>query len=94
MGGLRYFTGILRHQMESIAKLKWRCRRGTKELDFLLEGYLDNSYQQACSEEQALFESLLTMQDSQLIWFLLGDHIPDSNELAALVKKIRTATNF
>lgn len=80
--------------MEPIAKLKWRCRRGTKELDFLLESYLESSYQQACSKEQALFESLLSMQDSLLIWFLLGDHIPDSNELAALVKKIRTNTNF
>jgi len=76
--------------MESIAKLKWCCRRGTKELDFLLEDYLNTAYQQASTEEQVLFEELLTMQDSQLIWFLLGDQLPSSIGLATLVKKIRT----
>jgi len=75
--------------MESIAKLKWHCRRGTKELDYLLDGYLDVFYSQVSSEEQALFRELLNMQDTQLIWFLLGDQIPDSKGLASLVKKIR-----
>ncbi len=76
------------------AKLKWRCRRGTKELDSLLEGYLDKHYYQANSEEQGLFIELLNSQDSQLIWYLLGDQLPESEGLARLVKKIRCHTNF
>lgn len=75
--------------MDSIAKIKWRCRRGTKELDYLLEGYLSTFYQQVDSQEQALFRELLTLQDTQLIWFLLGEQLPKSKELAILVKKIR-----
>jgi len=76
--------------MNSIAKLKWRCRRGTKELDYLLEGYLDKYFNLAKSNEQSLFIELLTYQDDLLILYLLGNKVPDLVELAALVKKIRT----
>lgn len=75
---------------ESKAKLKWHCRRGTKELDSLLEYYLDNYYCQAESEEQLLFKELLNSQDSQLIRYFLGDQLPESQGLARLVKKIRS----
>jgi antitoxin CptB len=78
----------------SIAKLIWRCRRGTKELDYLLETYLNNYYQLVDKEEQLLFRELLMSQDSQLIWYLLGDQLPESEGLAKLVKKIRSHANI
>ncbi len=78
----------------SIAKLKWHCRRGTKELDYLLETYLNIYYHQVDKEEQLLFRELLMSQDSQLIWYLLGDQLPESEGLAKLVKKIRSYANI
>ncbi|MCK5830408.1 MAG: succinate dehydrogenase assembly factor 2 [Methylococcales bacterium] len=78
--------------MESLAKLKWRCRRGTKELDYLLEDYLVRDYKQANKEEQRLFIELLSLQDTQLIYFLLGNQLPEHQGLAELVKKIRNKT--
>jgi len=72
-----------------IPKLKWRCRRGTKELDFLLEAYLINKYSQASSEEQKLFVELLSFQDSELILYLLGGNKPESKNLDQLIYKIR-----
>jgi len=75
--------------MESTAKLKWRCRRGTKELDYLLESYLDRNYKDSSKEDQLLFVELLSLQDTQLIFFLLGDQLPESKGLAKIVKKIR-----
>ena len=80
--------------MESFAKLKWKCRRGTKELDYLLEGYLTKSYCQSSVEEQNLFLELLSLADSQLISFLLGSQQPTSGKLAKLVKKIRQHTTI
>ena len=80
--------------MEAFSKLKWRCRRGTKELDYLLEAYLGKYYNQANKDEQALFVELLTLEDSQLILFLLGEQLPSSKGLAGLVKKIRNKSNF
>jgi antitoxin CptB len=78
--------------MESFAKLKWRCRRGTKELDYLLEDYLVQDYEHTNKEEQKLFIELLSLQDTQLIFFLLGDQLPESEGLSELVKKIRNKT--
>jgi len=72
-----------------ISKLKWRCRRGTKELDFLLEAYLMRHYAQANNEEQRLFVDLLTFQDSQLILYLLGDKKSESRDIDQLLKKIK-----
>ncbi len=39
--------------MIEYAKLHWQCRRGTKELDFLLLRYLDIKYLLADKEEQS-----------------------------------------
>lgn len=77
--------------MESIAKLKWSCRRGTKELDILLIKYLEQHFNQANREEQTFFVELLRLQDTQLIFFLLGNKLPESKGLAKLVKKIRNS---
>ncbi len=74
---------------DGFSKLKWRCRRGTKELDFLLEGYLETFYSKTDSEEQALFVELLTYQDTQLILYLLGNAMSESAELNQLINKIR-----
>jgi len=79
-------------ECEKLNKLKWRCHRGTKELDILLQGYLEKHYIQARNEEQRLFVELLKLQDSQLILFLLGDQLPESKGLSRLVKKIRDNT--
>jgi len=75
--------------LDDTSKLKWRCRRGTKELDFLLEGYLMEYYAQANNEEQLLFIDLLTFQDSQLILYLLGDKKSESKDIDQLLKKIK-----
>jgi antitoxin CptB len=75
-----------------IAKLKWRCRRGTKELDYLLMAYVDSDYQQATDDEVACFVELLTLQDTQLISLLLEGKLSGLKERDALVKKIRCKT--
>jgi len=47
----------------ALAKLRWRCRRGTKELDQLTTRYLDSFYADAPVAEQRAFEHMLTLQD-------------------------------
>ncbi|MEI6706081.1 MAG: succinate dehydrogenase assembly factor 2, partial [Methylococcales bacterium] len=39
--------------MNELAKLKWQCRRGMKELDLLLENYLATDYLLADTAEKA-----------------------------------------
>lgn len=80
--------------MASFAQLKWQCRRGTKELDYLLESYLIKHHPQMNPHELALFVELLNLQDSKLILCLLGNQLPESTELVDLVKKIRNPTTI
>jgi antitoxin CptB len=73
--------------MDGLAKLRWQCRRGTKELDFLLSRYLETEYLIADQEERALFVDLLGFEDDELIGVLIGNW--DAGEMEALSKKIR-----
>jgi antitoxin CptB len=76
--------------MDELARLKWQCRRGTKELDFLLLSYLETGYLVADQGERELFVELMGLEDDELIGVLMGDL--DAGEMAVLVGKIRTAT--
>jgi len=71
-----------------IARLRWRCRRGTKELDILLGRFLDRGYQDLDDAEQATFERLLDEQDDRLQSWFLGVERPADKEVAALVDRI------
>lgn len=58
--------------MNRMARLRWRCRRGKRELDLLLERYLNNHYRQADSAERAGFEALLERSDPDMEELLSG----------------------
>jgi antitoxin CptB len=70
------------------AKLHWQCRRGTKELDFLLLRYLDINYVLADKEEQSCFIELLALEDDVLLELLLSDVTVESVAMQALIGKI------
>lgn len=60
--------------MNQLAKLKWQCRRGMKELDLLLENYLATDYLVADTAEKARFIELLQLEDDELFAVLMtGD---------------------
>ena len=75
--------------MNSFSKLKWRCRRGTLELDILLTRYLESAYLQADDPEKQYFIKLLDLQDPEIISYLMGNRLPEPEWLDAIVKKIR-----
>lgn len=54
-------------------RLRWQCRRGLLELDFLLETYLDHAWPILSKPDKALFEELLSNHDPDLQSWLLGD---------------------
>jgi antitoxin CptB len=75
--------------MSQLARLRWQCRRGAKELDFLLLRYLDTGFLEADDEEKALFVELLALEDDELIGILLGELEVETEAMRALVVKIR-----
>jgi antitoxin CptB len=68
-------------------QLLWRCRRGMKELDVLLERYARRLG--SCADaERRTFARLLDLTDTSLAAYLLGYEHPSDPELAGLVRCI------
>lgn len=71
-----------------LAKLRWRCRRGMRELDMLLLGYVDEVYTRAPAEEQAAFRRLLTTPDPEILALLTGRSATDDEGVAAIIARL------
>ncbi len=72
-----------------LQRLRWRSRRGMRELDQLFGRYLDRVWLGASVGERAVFERLLACEDDRLWRWFLGYEIPEDAELHALVERIR-----
>jgi antitoxin CptB len=69
-------------------KLLWRCRRGMKELDVLLERFARERYEHVSSEERRAFDRLLDLPDPDLADYFFGHVTPNEPELARLTRLI------
>jgi antitoxin CptB len=72
-----------------IRRLRWRCRRGMKELDVLLERFVQRGLAQAGEEERRGLAELLALADPELADYLLAGLTPADPRLAHLVGHIR-----
>ena len=77
--------------LQDIKRLRWQCRRGTKELDAVLCAFLDRDYAVSSRADQSLFSELLALEDNFLIAYFFADRLPENEGLKQLVEKIRTA---
>jgi antitoxin CptB len=73
------------------ARLRWRCRRGMRELDGLLQAFLSEGYQCLDSADKQRFTELLELPDPVLAAYVLGRDAPADPELQRLLAVIRTA---
>jgi antitoxin CptB len=71
---------------ERLGKLQWRCRRGMKELDFLLLRYLRERHLDAASDERAAFVEFLELPDPDIARYLLAGDVPSDPRHAALCR--------
>ncbi|MFM7397304.1 MAG: succinate dehydrogenase assembly factor 2 [Gammaproteobacteria bacterium] len=75
--------------MSEVGRLRWRCRRGMKELDVLLERWLSRYGSSATPSERLAFESLLDLQDPQLARYLLAGEPHPENGIQSVIERIR-----
>ncbi len=69
-------------------RLRWQCRRGMLELDYILEDYLEQHYPADTAELKAAFEALLQEQDPDLqAWLLQGQPAPSRYQ--AILRSLR-----
>jgi antitoxin CptB len=69
-------------------RLLWRCRRGMKELDVLLERFARRELPQASAGQRQTLARFLELPDPEMVDYLLGQAIPEDRELASLVTQI------
>lgn len=73
---------------DDVRRLRWSCRRGMKELDLLLEGYLSADFQAASSRDREVFARFLELPDPELAAYLLGGVAPIDPDFARLAHSL------
>ena len=71
------------------ARVRWRCRRGTRELDTLLVGFFDRDYLSLSAADKQRFSLLLELPDPDLHDYLMGWHESADPGMARLLERIR-----
>jgi antitoxin CptB len=72
-----------------LRRLRWKCRRGMRELDQLLGRYLDREWRQSSDTERGVFLRLLETEDDRLWHWFMGHETAEDGEIQTLVERIR-----
>lgn len=72
-----------------LGRLRWRCRRGMRELDVLLLRYLARDWPAAGAAERIAFTALLERQDPEINALLHGRMEPQGEALASVLECLR-----
>ena len=62
-----------------LAKIRWQCRRGMLELDYIFEQYIKNGLTQLTDDELVEFQRFLDNQDPDLFAWFLGYQQPEQD---------------
>jgi succinate dehydrogenase flavin-adding protein (antitoxin of CptAB toxin-antitoxin module) len=77
---------------ERLARLKWRSRRGMRELDAVLQSFLATAGSAGLGDDDlACFEMILDLPDPTLLAYLSGRSEPADAAIAALIERIRAS---
>lgn len=69
--------------------LRWRQRRGMKELDVLLERYYTRHYDSASQTERRMFARLLEREDPEIWLWIVGQATPPA-EFEHVIARLRS----
>ena len=72
-----------------LARLRWRSRRGMRELDALLSAFVERVLATLDEDEMREYDQLLQLPDPVLHDYLVGRDEPDDPAQRRLVERIR-----
>ncbi|MGD9843696.1 MAG: succinate dehydrogenase assembly factor 2 [Steroidobacteraceae bacterium] len=75
-------------EVVNLARMRWHCRRGMRELDVLLTRYFEQVYPQASVEQQQAFGALLDLQDPTILAYLTGKQTPERADIADVIEQL------
>jgi antitoxin CptB len=73
---------------QDLNRLRWRCRRGMRELEALLIAFVDFHYATAPGTEQDGFHALICLPDPEILGLLTGRVRSEDPGIAAVVERI------
>lgn len=71
-----------------LARLRWQCRRGMRELDVVVMRYLEQRYPTATPTQRRAFETVLEMQDPTILAYLTGQAAPDDKDVVDVIAEL------
>ncbi len=75
-----------------VKKLRWKARRGMKELDVLLEAFFAQQADALMADEWPQLEIFLSQEDDVLFDWISGRDLPVDKDLLFLIETITHAT--
>lgn len=73
---------------DRVRKLRWKSRRGMKELDVLLEAFFDKEADALAAGGWAELEELLAQEDDVLFDWISGRNLPANPAILNLIKTL------
>ena len=70
--------------MSQRSRLLWRCRRGIREMDILLQDYLELYYDTSSANEKNTFEELLDEADLDILSWIMQKTSPDEKYIGII----------
>lgn len=71
------------------SRLRWHCRRGTKELDVLLGGFLERRFDELDESQQTAFTKLVEQPDPAIADWIWGRTPFPDGEIGGIIAMIR-----
>jgi antitoxin CptB len=75
----------------NIARLRWLCRRGMRELDAVLQSFVQSNLATLDGADLACFERILDLPDPELLAYLTGRSVPADPDIARLIERVRSS---
>lgn len=75
--------------MTDLARMRWRCRRGVRELDLLLERFLVDCYPALSRDQSRVFDALLDEPDLDILGWIMNRSQPSRPEYRPLLDRMR-----
>ncbi len=77
--------------MSELSRLRWRCRRGIKEMDLILQRFLEQNYPALPPQQQSLFDQILDETDLDIMDWILDRSQPENPDYETLIRLFRQA---
>lgn len=71
------------------SQLLWRCRRGIREMDIILQSFLNDSFDSLSKDEKNYFIQLLDEADLDILNWIMGKDEPKSDNIKTIISLIR-----